>query len=279
MVESTKKVRRRKPKSSRSGSERAGSENGQYLSKAITRALDVLDSFREVSGEQSLMEISKRTKLPEASLFRILMTLQNRRYLIQLADGSYRLSPKLLSGMFHERAGLTRNILHPHLQALARQFDETVSSAFLFEDRIQVVDTVESLRDVRATTHVGRVLPPYASAMGKAIMAFQSRETMDRLIGVYGLFKRTEHTVIDRAQIYEGYEEIRATGVAFDRGEATDGGVCIGVPIFFHQDQVETAISISIPLVRCSEKLEQQLIGAMQIAAKDIGEELRERLR
>jgi DNA-binding IclR family transcriptional regulator len=272
------KVRRRKPKAGHSGTAKTPAQNGQYLSKAITRALDVLDSFREVSGEQSLMEISKRTRLPEASLFRILMTLQNREYLVQLKDGSYRLAPKLLSGKFHERAGLMRTLLHPHLQSITRQFDETVSSAYLFEDRIQVIDTVESLRDVRATTHVGRVLPPYASAMGKAIMAFQPRETIDRLIGVYGLFRRTEHTVIDRALIYRGYEEIRATGVAFDRGEATEGGVCIGVPIFSLPEKVETAISVSVPLVRCSDKLEGRIIESMKGTAKIIAEEIRAQL-
>ena len=86
------KVRRRKPKAGHSGTAKTPAQNGQYLSKAITRALDVLDSFREVSGEQSLMEISKRTRLPEASLFRILMTLQNREYLVQLKDGSVTIS-------------------------------------------------------------------------------------------------------------------------------------------------------------------------------------------
>jgi IclR family acetate operon transcriptional repressor len=132
---------------------------------------------------------------------------------------------------------------------------------------------VESLRDIRATTRVGRVLPPYASALGKAITAFQDRETIDRLIEVYGLFKRTEYTVIDRAQIYREYEQIRATGVSFDRGEATEGGICIGIPIFSVPGKVETAISVSIPLVRHSKDFEKEIVATMQKISSELSAE------
>lgn len=273
------KARRRTPKASLVGIDGLPAANDQNVSKAITRALEVLDSFREVDGEQSLMEISQRTEIPESSLFRILVALQKKQYLIQLADGSYQLAPKLLLGNLRERARTVRDVLHPRLQSIAREFDETVSSAFLFEDRIQVVDTVESLRDVRATTRVGRVLPPYASAMGKAITAFQSRESITSLIEVYGLFKRTEHTIIDRALIYREYEQICRNGVAFDRGEAMEGGICIGIPVFSLPGKVETAISVSIPVIRHSKELEKQMILAMQKATEDLNENLLRQLK
>jgi DNA-binding IclR family transcriptional regulator len=220
------------------------------------------------------MDIRASTRLPEATLFRILVTLESQEYLVQLKDGSYRLAPKVLWGVIHDRASAIRDLLHPRLQSLAREFDETASSGFLYGDRIQCIDTVESLRDVRATTRTGRVLPPYASAMGKAITAFQSREIIDQLIEVYGLFKRTEHTIIDRVQIFQDYEKIRTEGVAFDRGEATEGGVCIGVPVFSGPDSVECAISVSIPLVRYGEQLERAVVAALRRAAKELSQHL-----
>lgn len=220
------------------------------------------------------MDISARTELPEASLFRILVTLESQDYLVQLKDGSYRLAPKVLWGVIHDRASAIRDFLHPHLQSLAREFDETASSGFLYGDRIQCIDTVESLRDVRATTRIGRVLPPYASSLGKAITAFQSRETIDRLIEVYGLFKRTEHTNIDRLQIFRDYESIRTEGVAFDRGEATEGAVCIGVPVHSDPDTVECAISVSIPLIRHDGEMEREVVAALRRVAKELSQHL-----
>lgn len=263
-MEITGKKRRRRPKAAEPERKDGAEARSPYFSRSISRALDVLDSFMETGSDLSLMEISAHIKLPEASVYRILMTLQGRKYLLQLEDGSYSLAPKLLHGRYHERAGALRKLLLPLLRSLAREFDETVSSAFLLEDRIQVLDSIESLQDIRATTRIGRVLPPYASAMGKAITAFQDRAVIDQLIEVYGVFKRTEHTVVDRAQIYEEYEQIRAKGVAFDRGEATEGGVCIGIPIFSRPKKVESAISISIPQMRYSDELGEKLIAAMQ---------------
>lgn len=275
MLESQDKIRRRRPKAARPGTDEATvSKNGLYLSKAIIRALNVLESFRQTGRSLSLMDIRASTRLPEATLFRILVTLESQKYLVQLKDGSYRLAPKVLWGVIHDRATAIRDLLHPRLQSLAREFDETASSGFLYGDRIQCIDTVESLCDVRATTRVGRVLPPYASSMGKAIAAFQSRETIDRLIEVYGLFKRTEHTIIDRLQIFQDYERIRAGGVAFDRGEATDGAVCIGVPVLSGPDSVECAISVSIPLVRHGQELERDVVAALARTAKELSQDL-----
>lgn len=269
------KIRRRRPKAADpEADEVMVSKNGLYLSKAIIRGLNVLETFRQTGRPLSLIEIRASTRLPEATLFRILVTLESQKYLVQLADGSYRLAPKVLWGVIHDRASAIRELLHPHLQSLAREFDETSSSAFLYGDRIQCIDTVESLRDVRSTTRIGRVLPPYASSMGKAITAFQPRETIDRLIEVYGLFKRTEHTVIDRLQIFQDYERIRTDGVAFDRGEATDGAVCIGVPVLSESGSVECAISISIPLVRHSQALEHDVVAALGRTAKGLSQDL-----
>ena len=274
MPETFQSVRRRRPKATPRAGNQLPVENTQYLSKGINRALDVIDSFGDANCELSLMDISQRTSLPESSLFRILLTLRNRAYLVQGQDGSYRLSPKLLSGRFQERANAMRKFLQPRLQSIARQFDETASSAFLFEDRIQVLDTVESLRDIRATTRIGRVLPPYASSMGKAITAFQNSERADHLIEVYGLFKRTKFTVIDRHAIYREYEQIRTAGIAFDRGEATEGGVCIGIPIFSQPGKVEAAISVSIPLVRHTKQLEKEVVTAMRKATSNLCEDI-----
>jgi hypothetical protein len=73
---------RRRPKPARK------SQPGeQYHLKAICRALDVLECFSDERAELNLKDIAALIKHPESSLFRILMTLENRGYLIQNGDG------------------------------------------------------------------------------------------------------------------------------------------------------------------------------------------------
>jgi hypothetical protein len=86
-------VQRRRPKRSGNGVDRHGSE--RYLSKAIGRALDVLDLFPDENCYLNLTEISTQMRLPESSLFRILVTLKDRAYLTQ--DSSGRSTSRLLA--------------------------------------------------------------------------------------------------------------------------------------------------------------------------------------
>jgi hypothetical protein len=86
--------RRRRPK----GAAPTGDSGTQYHLRGISRALDVLECFDDARPERTLKEICDDLGLPEASLFRILQTLQSREYLVQNPDGAYTLAPKILLG-------------------------------------------------------------------------------------------------------------------------------------------------------------------------------------
>lgn len=255
--ETTSRNRRRRPKRR---SETAGE---RYHLRAIERALDVLDAFTDHPQELTLKDLSGLLAVPESSLFRTLLTLESRGYLLQKADGAYCLPPKLLYGRVHERAEKLREQMRPYLQKLARRFDETASLAYLFGDRIQVLDTVESFQEVRLANKPGRVLPPHCSSLGKAITAFQPPELMDRILEVYGLFRRTENTIVDRQALMAEFEVIRSRGYAVDREESIAGGICIGAPLALGGQQVVASVSISVPTVRMNPEREQEIARAV----------------
>ncbi|MGH9668025.1 MAG: helix-turn-helix domain-containing protein, partial [Bryobacteraceae bacterium] len=131
--------RRRSPKRTKSAAGQPASGEKYHL-RAIGRALDVLECFTDERRDLNLKEIRALVELPESSLFRVLLTLESRGYLIQNPDGSYRLSPTLLFGKLHERAEKLRQRMRPFLQSLASRFDETASLAYLFGDQIQAID-------------------------------------------------------------------------------------------------------------------------------------------
>ncbi|MFB3902516.1 MAG: IclR family transcriptional regulator [Acidobacteriota bacterium] len=259
--------RRRRPKAELSDGHQ--SDAAGYYSKAIGRALDVLECFKDGETTLSLMEISKMCGFPESSLFRILITLEAHRYLHRTDDGSYRLAPKLLLGKLYERAETVRELLHPYLKQLNSAFNETVSMAFLFEERIQVLDTIESFHDIRITNTLGRVLPPQSSSLGKAITAFQPKEVIDRILNVNGLFRRTERTLVDRSAVLQEFDKIRSQGYAEDREESTLGKVCFGAPVFDQGQRAIAAISISTPLLRMDEDVEKEMIRSLLKVTKE----------
>src|SRR5262245_6142200 len=105
-------LRRRRPKLIGSKGSGQAEPTEQYHSRAISRALDVLECFTDQTP-LSLTEISGLIKLPESSLFRILVTLESRGYLKQNADGAYAPAPKVLFGKLHEHAMKVRAKVRP----------------------------------------------------------------------------------------------------------------------------------------------------------------------
>src|SRR5579884_4396611 len=243
----------------------------QYQLKALARALDVLDCFEDGETTLNLKEISALVDLPESSLFRILLTLKSQGYLLQNEDGAYRLPDKLLYGRVYEQAERFRLAVRPYLQDLVARFDETTSVAFRFGDQVRALDTIETFQEMRMTNRPGRVLPPHCSSLGKAIVAFQRPELIERMLETYGLYRRTEFTIVDRRALAEEYAKVRSCGYAFDRQETILGGICIGVPIFNSEKHVMAAISVSTPIIRMTRAREKAIIDALMETTEKLG--------
>ena len=264
--------RRRRPKPSTGNGRTAPGD--PYFSKAIARALDVLECFAEERTALSLKDISTTIELPESSLFRILLTLESRGYLRQNGDGTYQLTPRLLYGKMREHSERVKTLARPFLYSLATQFDETASVSYLFDNFMQVLDTVEALHQMRFTNRPGRLLPPHCSSMGKSITAFQPPDRINRLMEGYGIIRRTPKTIADRATLFAEFEEIRERGYAFDREESVEGGFCIGAAVQIPGKPVVSAVSLSMPVLRARPEMEPVMINAVLETARGIAQAL-----
>jgi DNA-binding IclR family transcriptional regulator len=267
------KSRRRRPKT-QAGKYRVPDRSSavDYYSKAIGRALDVLDCFEDGETTLSLVEISKLKGFPESSLFRILLTLEAHGYILRTTDGSYRLALKLLFGKLYDRAHKIRDVVHPFLKQLNTEFNETASMGFLFQDRIEVVDTLEAIQEIRRTNTLGRVLPPHCSSIGKAIVAFQERSVIDRILRINGLSQRTEKTITDHVLLLREFDQIRSLGYSVDREESLLGGVCFGAPLFDERRHVVAAISLSVPIFRLTPEREPEMVRSVIETARKASE-------
>lgn len=259
-----KPTRRRIPKWAIHTSDKTANE--QYYLRSIGRALEVLDCF-DGKAPLALKEISGATGLPDSTLFRVLLTLEKHGYLKQAADGTYQLAPKLRFGWLIEQANLLRDKVRPELERLAQRFNETASMAYLYEDRIHVLDSIETFHEIRISNRIGRVLPPHCSALGKAITAFQDRAMAEQIVEIYGLSRRTDFTIVDRAHLFDEFAQIRSTGIACDRQESILGGICYSAALRPAEGPVVAAISLSTPVVRMTPEREDETRKAVLEAA------------
>jgi IclR family acetate operon transcriptional repressor len=247
----------------------------RYFSKVVGKALDALDRVRVASGPLSLNELTLQLGLAKTSLFRILHTLEVAGYLERDPDGRYR-APDALRPL--SAGSLQPDLVRaaqPPMKALNQEFRETVSLAMLFENHVEVIATVESPQLIRMGNTVGRILPPHASSLGKAITAFQPEARRESLLRSYGLHRFTPHTIVQDVDLQREFERVRESGCSLDAEESAIGGCCFGGPIRGVDGAVIGAISLSMPKMRLAgDELRERILAAIREAARDISAEL-----
>lgn len=251
-------------------------KDDKYFSKVIGKALDVLAILRVSPRPLSLNELTLRVSLTKSSVFRILHTLEVAGYLERDASGRYALSADLrLWGPSRFLTDLLRAAT-PRLKQLSRELCETTSLAMRFDNRIEVVATIESSQLIRMGNTVGRILPPHASSLGKAIAAYQSEDVRESLTRSSGIYRFTEHTIVDEVELKKEYERVRARGYSTDLEESVLEGCCFGAAIRGPGEQVSAAISVSLPKMRIrDDQAQARIIASVRHAADAISEDLK----
>ncbi len=229
-------------------------EEGQYFSRAVSKAFYILNFLNLSQEPVSLNEMAARAGLTKTSCFRLLHTLERLRYIAQGPDSRYSIAESNWGSPSAQIANALLRSSQPIARALSEACGESVSIAVLFTNHIEVVQSFESSRVLRMANTVGRILPPHASSLGKAIAAFQPEAVRRKLLVSYGLQRFTPNTITDESKLREEFKKIRKQEYAYEGEESTWDGCCFGAPIFVghagEQNPAVAAISVSMPKSR-----------------------------
>ncbi|HTZ58991.1 MAG TPA: IclR family transcriptional regulator [Acidobacteriaceae bacterium] len=244
----------------------------QYFSRAVGKALEVLEFLQAELKPLTMNEIAQRIQLSKTSAFRILRTLETLGCVVVDSRGQYALAPGIHAVTPTQWLGKLHRVGVPYLESLSRELAETSTLAALFENRIEVIAVVESPHVIRMSNVVGHILPPNASSLGKVITAFQPQEQREKLLRSFGTYRFTKHTITDRKELNREYECIRLQKYAIDREECAYDGICFCAPVFGPNGQVSAAISTSMPKTRLRDSAhEEAIISAVRAAADQLG--------
>ena len=234
-----------------SGLERDGD---QYFSRAVAKAFVMLDLLNRAPAPLTLNEMGAGVQLTKSSTFRLLQTLKTLKYVSQDADGRYVIAAEKWVTSSTQVASALLCVADEPMRMLNSKFKETISLAVLFTNHIEVIQVFESPHLIRMANTVGRIIPPHASSLGKAITAFQTAETCKNLLQSYGLSRFTPSTITDEIELMAVFAGIRDRGVAREIEESTQDGCCLGCPIFLEPQSAIAAISISMPKSRLPQE-------------------------
>lgn len=216
-------------------------------SRAVERALTILEAIAERDAGLTNAELSRRLVMPKSSASYILRVLERRGYLRRDRETSkYRLGLKVLNLSHGALAGLDiRGMALPALQHLMERSQMAAHLAVLENGEAVYVEKVEATGFVRMNTWVGRHMPIHCTAVGKALVAHLPEAEIKALLKTRGMRKRTSKTLVVCARFLQELERVRAQGYAVDDEENNYGVRCVAAPILDGSGQVVASIGVS----------------------------------
>ncbi|CAG7631621.1 IclR family transcriptional regulator [Paenibacillus allorhizosphaerae] len=220
----------------------------KYWVPALEKANDVLLAISEQPSGLKLIDLSKRLGINKSSMFSLLNTMEALDWAVREQDGTYSLGSKLgyignaffkqfsLIDRFRKEASVTKHIIQ-----------ETIQLAKLEQHEVLYLAKEEMPSPVRLASEPGKKLPAHATALGKAMLAWQEPDHVKALFAEDTLGPcLTPHTLQSREELIRQLGEVREAGYAFDLQEAVMGFCCVAAPVRGSDGEVVAAISCSM---------------------------------
>ncbi len=227
----------------------------RYNVPILERGIQILELLLDHPRGLQQTEIANYLKCSKTSVYRITMTLVDRRYLIRDEETkTLRLSRKLLamgSKVLAEEDLQTLAI--DVLRALRDQVRETVLLGTTIETELVVLGQVLGSHPFKFSLDLGTRLPLHTAAPGKAILAFLPEEERRAMLKRLSFERFTDRTITDRSAFEDELKGVVATGYALDRGEQLTGIHCVAAPILNGQGYPLAAIWTTGPTDRIGE--------------------------
>ena len=254
------------------------------FNSSVQKALTLLETFGGDRRTLGLAELAAAAGMTVSSAQRCIHTLVRIGYLRR--DARLRrwvLTPRALSLTEAYLSGHTLlEHASAHLIALNQASGESVSLSEPDGTDMVFIARFPSLQPFHIHMPVGRRLPMYCTASGRAYLSALPTAAARRVLARSRLTTHTPQTVTDAQQIWKRIEAARESGYAWSDQEYYRGDVTIAAPVLGEDGQPLAALNISAPTSRWTlsqlrTKLAPLLLQSAQAAS--LGHTLRSQRR
>lgn len=225
----------------------------------------IVESIRD-QETATVTEVANDVGVAKSTAHRHLASLHEGEYVIR-EDNQYRLSLRFLDlGISVRNRREEYRKMKTTARDLAEQTGELISfiveengrGVFLYRER--------GAEGVESAAYVGKEAYLHTTSAGKALLAHLPEDRIQAIIDDHGLPAQTEATITDEAALWEELENIAENGLAFSRGEHTQGLAAVGAPVIRPDGEVLGGLSVAGPSHRMTDErirdeIPQQLLS------------------
>lgn len=241
--------------------------------RSIERALKILLCFNSECTELTMTEIARKMELAKSTTSRLIVTLENLRFLKKDQNNKYTLGYNIynLGRIAKENIDFIE-ISRPTLQEISKRSKETVILYAVDKGDRVCLDHVESPLVIKRTVKDGERFPLWEGASGRCLLANLDETLWTKMSKK--LSRITDTTISDPKEFIYELEKILKLGYAVSYGESDGEIACISAPIFNRDRKLMACLSISGPRFRFPENednfVQLALEGALSIS-KQLG--------
>ncbi len=239
---------------------KSSNQNRQGV-QVIERAATILRTLKNNSNGLSLGEIAKEINLPRSTVQRIVDALIKESFVIASSTGrGFRLGPALIPLGSGQHFPII-DLINPLLKTTAQETGETVDLSIMNQNQMVFIDQIPSTQRLAAISDIGISFPMYCTANGKAALALLTEEQLSSYKTSTSLVMNTQNTISSWEQLDTQLQDIRETGLAYDREENSIGISAVAIALKAPSDDI-VAVSMPTPTARFIDK-ENEIIDAI----------------
>lgn len=244
-----------------------------YWVDALAQGLDVLHAFDTDQSTLTLTEIAMRLGWSRSKPYRFVHTLEKLGYLAKDESGrAYRLTTMSMRLGFSYLVRLPLvELAQPILERLRAEAGASTHLAILEDKDLVYVALARNHTPTAINIHVGSRMPAHASSIGRVLLAHQSEEEINRIIGRDPIPAQTPKSTVDQKKFRAKLAKAKADGYFLNDEEFSLGIRSLAAPVFnFRGEAVAGINATALTSVFTDERLNDEIIPAVLKAAADL---------
>ncbi|GAA2180955.1 IclR family transcriptional regulator [Leucobacter tardus] len=241
--------------------------------QAVDRALRILEIIAD-GGPQSASAVARELGVHRSTAFRLLGTLEARRFVFREADGAYALGSGALriAGAVTTRVDFARES-QAICDEVTAAIGETSNVAILVDgDAVNIAQATGTSSVAVRDQFVGQRTPGHATSSGKTLLAYAD-DTAARIAGAT-VARYSDRTIVDPNELEREMRAIRERGWGGALAEWQEHTNAVAVPVFTGEGAVIAALSVTAPAFRMPEDDLPELAGRLRVFADELAKRL-----
>jgi IclR family acetate operon transcriptional repressor len=220
--------------------------------RSVERAFDVMFQIVQSDQPSTPSSLANDLDLPRATVHRMLAVLVSCGVITRASDEkSFVVTPKLLlASLTNRRVARLSEFIVTYLHRLVALSEETSSLHVRSGDQRICVAEIEGSRGIRWARGPGWGAPIWSGAVGRMLMAGETRQEIDDIFARSSLDPLTTSTIVDPVEIRSRIDRARLDGSSCSASETVTGAAAVSAPLVTSDGRTIAVIGLYGPAER-----------------------------